>query len=103
MERRNGGGWIWNQGGSFFVCFLICKLVQLHGLVCVLMGQSGESESRSGGARYWERCLGVSKWGPVHSGGMGQVPQRDTREDRGVGAEACRWGDLVPREEGVIF
>ena len=25
---------------DFLFCFLICKLVQLHRLVCVLMGQS---------------------------------------------------------------
>lgn len=35
MEGEAGYG---IEGGSFFVCFLICKLVQLRGLVCVLCG-----------------------------------------------------------------
>jgi len=33
----------------------------------------------------------------------GASPPEDTREDRGVGAEACRSGIWYQEEEGVIF
>ena len=89
---------MWNQG-RFVVVFLICKLVQLCRLVCVPMGQStreGELDSGERGPAAEAMPLDRWRWGPVHSGGVGTVPQSTGREGRGVGTEAGRLGDLVP-------